>query len=284
MPSIRVVTDSASDLPASALPDNLSVVPLTIRFGDEELLDGRDLTPKAFWERLGRSPSLPETAAPAPGAFAEAFREAARAGADGVVCVTLSSDLSATFQSAVAAAESVASDIEVRVVDSRGVSMGEGIAVLETCRLAAEGRSLDEVEAGCRDIAGRIRTFGALGSLEALRKGGRIGNATAFLGSLLSIKPIVEVRKGVVEPESRQRTRIRSLQYLVDKVKAQERVERLAVVHSGASDLDAFCEMLAGIHPEGDLLVSYIGPVIGTHTGAESIGVCFSVPPWSRHE
>jgi len=110
-----------------------------------------------------------------------------------------------------------------------------------------------------------------------LRRGGRIGSAQAFFGSLLSIKPIIDVRDGIVAGESRQRTRSRSLRYLADKIIEAGPLERLAVAHAAAADLDVFLEMLAPVHPARELVVTYIGAVIGAHTGPGTIGVCLEL-------
>lgn len=275
MPGVRVVTDSASDLPESVVSElGIVVVPLTIRFGEADLVDQRDLTPTQFWEQCARTPTLPGTAAPAPGAFAHAFSRAAEAQFSGVVCVTISGSLSGTFDAARAGA-AAAGSIPVRVIDSRSVTMGEGLMAMAAARMAAEGKGLDQVAEAVEALTPRTRVYGALGGLDHLRKGGRIGGAQAFLGSLLSIKPIIEVRDGRVEAESRQRTRTRSLQYLVDKVRQHGPVEHLAVMHGDASDLD---DLLARIHaalPDQEVLVGDLGPVVGAHTGPGTIGVTF---------
>ena len=279
MPGVRIVTDSACDLPPEVSEENqIDIVPLTIRFGEEELLDRRDLTPEQFWARCASSPRLPETAAPSPGAFQEAYQRAADEGAAGIVCVNLSSALSATYQSAVTAAQSVAGRVPVRVVDSRSVSIAQGLMVLAAARMAREGKSLDDVAGAAEDLVGRTRVFAALDTLENLKKGGRIGGAEAFLGSLLSIKPIIEVRDGVVESESRQRTRSRSIQYLVEKVRQFGEVENLAVVHARAPDVNQLVDLLAAVYPRERILVGQVGPVIGTHAGPGTIGVAFHVP------
>jgi len=279
VPGVRIVTDSACDLPPEVSEENqIDIVPLTIRFGEEELLDRRDLTPEQFWARCASSPRLPETAAPSPGAFQEAYKRAADEGAAGIVCVNLSSALSATYQSAVTAAQSVAGRVPVRVVDSRSVSIAQGLMVLAAARMAREGKSLDDVAGAADDLVGRTRVFAALDTLENLKKGGRIGGAEAFLGSLLSIKPIIEVRDGVVESESRQRTRSRSIQYLVEKVRQFGEVENLAVVHARAPDVNQLVDLLAAVYPRERILVGQVGPVIGTHAGPGTIGVAFHVP------
>jgi DegV family protein with EDD domain len=273
------VTDSACDLPAAMVAElGIDIVPLTIRFGNEELVDGRDLSPKEFWARVTTSPVLPETAAPSPGAFEEAYRKALAEGAEGVVCVTLSGALSATYQSAELAAKAVAADIPVRVVDSRTVTMAEGLMAVAAARAAKQGKGLDDCAGVAEDLVARTRVFGALDTMENLKKGGRIGAAQAMLGSMLSIKPIIQVENGLVEPESKQRTRSKSLRYLVEKVREHGQVEDLAVMHGDAKDLDELLDLLGAVYPRDDILVGDIGPVIGTHGGPGVIGVVFHTP------
>ncbi|HUZ18975.1 MAG TPA: DegV family protein [Acidimicrobiales bacterium] len=276
MSGIRVVTDSASDLPADiASRYSVVTVPLDVRLGDLGPEETRKLSATEFWQACANTAALPETSAPSPGAFRDAFAQAREDGCDGVVCVTISSELSATYQAACAGAAEVAGDIPVEVIDSRSATMGEGLLVIEAAELATPGSSLEEVAAGVRAAVGAIGVFGTLDTLDNLRRGGRIGSAQAFVGSLLSIKPVIEVRGGVVEGESRQRTRGRSLRYLAEKVAEAEPLRRLAVAHAAASDLGEFLRILAEVHPADDVIVAYIGPVIGAHTGAGTIGVCF---------
>jgi DegV family protein with EDD domain len=284
MAGIRVVTDSSCDLPqAVADAHRVGIVPLTIRFGNEELVDRRDLTPAQFWERVAASPVLPETAAPSPGSFEEMFRAAATDGpaggpADGIVCVNISSRLSATIQSAQAAAHAVADTVPVRVIDSQSVTLGLGMIVLEACRPAEAGGTLDDVAAAVEDASKRVRVLGTLDTLENLKKGGRIGGAQALLGSLLSIKPAIEVRDGAVEPGPKQRTRSKALRYLVDKVAAEPKITQLAVMHGAAPDVGDFLDLLAPHFPRDQIIVGDIGPVVGTHTGPRTIGVAYLVP------
>lgn len=275
---VAIVTDSACDLPLDVTDRlGIEVVPLTIRFGAEEFVDRFELTPTEFWAKCASSSTLPETAAPAPGQFEAAYRRAAERGAPGVVVVNLSGALSATMQSAQLAARSVADEIDVRVVDTRSVTLGEGMVAVELARRAAAGAGLDELEAAGHDLARRGRVWGALDTLENLRKGGRIGNARALLGTVLSIKPIVEVRDGVVEEGGKQRTRSKALAFLVEKVRSYGTITNLAVLHADCTDVDQFVAMLAEHYPD-EILVGDIGPVIGTHAGRGTIGVAFHVP------
>lgn len=276
MPGIKVVTDSACDLaPQMAEDRGVRVVPLTIRFGDEEVVDRQELSTKEFWDRVTTGDVIPETAAPAPGAFRDAYLEAAAEGADGVVCVTLSSGVSATYQAACTAADAVAGQVSVSVVDSLSLTMGEGLMVLAAVDAAEGGAGLEEVGKAVEDARRRTTVLGVIDSLEFLKRGGRIGGAAQLVGSLLSIKPVIEIRNGVVEVESRQRTRIRSLQYLADKARQAGRLERIAVANGAASDIGELLQRLQGVDCETELVVTDLGPVVGAHGGPGTIGLCF---------
>ena len=282
VPTVHVVTDSSCDLPADLAAElDISVVPLTIRFGDDEFVDRDELSTAEFWTRCVNSDTLPETAAPAPGQFEQAYRAAAAKGATAIIVVSLSSALSATMQSAQLAARTINADadlpLDVRVVDSRTISMGLGTIALACARAARDGAGIDEIEALATDLVGRTKVYGALDTLENLKKGGRIGNAKALLATALSIKPIIEVTGGVVEQAGKQRTRSKALAHLVNTVKGYDgKIENLAVLHADCSDIDLFVEMLAPYHTD-DIVVGEIGPVIGTHGGRGTIGVAFQV-------
>jgi DegV family protein with EDD domain len=166
----------------------------------------------------------------------------------------------------------------VRVIDSRNVTMAEGLMAAAAARAAKQGKGLEDCVGVVEDLIPRTRLYGALDTMENLKKGGRIGAAAAMLGSMLSIKPIIEVKDGKVEGESRQRTRLKSLRYLVDKVREAGQVEDLVVAHGGAPDTDELLDLLGAVYPRDDILLADIGPVIGTHAGPGVIGVVFHVP------
>lgn len=272
---VRIVTDSACDLPQSVADElGIEIVPLTIRINGVEYVDRADLTPAEFWAKCASSPTLPETAAPAPGQFEAAYRQLAADGATGIVVVNLSAALSATMQSAELAARAVAPDITVTVVDSEQVTLGLGLIVADVARLAKGGASHQAVVDRAKDLAGRTKVWGALDTLENLKKGGRIGGAKAMLASALAIKPIIEVRDGKVEQGGKQRTRSKALAFLVEQLKAAGELEHLAVLHADCSDVDSFVEMVRP-HFVGDIVVGDIGPVVGTHAGHGTIGVAF---------
>ena len=280
MSGIRIVTDSACDLPpATAAEHNIEIVPLTVRIGDTEYVDRRDLTPQEFWEKSSHSKTLPETAAPSPGAFEETFRAAATAGATGIVCVSLSSELSATFQSAQLAAEAVKGVIDVRVIDSRSVTIAQGLLAIAGAEAVAAGKSIDEVAAVIEAKVPRMRIFAALDTLENLKKGGRIGKARAALGSMLSVKPLIQVDNGAVGEAGKQRTRGRSLDQLIalSKEHGAATAKPLAVMHGDAPDIDKFVDDLCAAlgRSRSEILIGDIGSIVGTHTGPRVIGVAY---------
>jgi DegV family protein with EDD domain len=278
MGGVRVVTDSACDLTEElAESGHIAVVPLTIRFGDEQMADRTELTKAEFWRRCRETAALPETSAPSPGAFQAAFEAAADDGADGVLCLTLSSGVSATYQSALAGAEAMRGRFPVTVVDTRSVTMGQGLLCLAGAELAAAGADLDAAAAGVADLVPRTRVMGVLGTLDHLQRGGRIGGAAALVGSLLSVKPVIEVRDGVVEQESRQRTRSRALDYLVAKCRADGPFERIALAGGEADDLDAVAARLADVETAHPILVVDLGPVVATHAGPGTVGVAYQM-------
>lgn len=275
--TIRILTDSASDIP-QALADqyNITMVPLTYSFGDQEFVDRKSLTVEQFWKHCSESPVLPQTAAPAPGQFAEAFRKLVAEGATGILVICLSKELSATMQSAETGAKEPGVTVPVRIIDSRSASIGEGITVIAVAKLAAAGKSMDELEAAANNYAERTKVFGALDTLENLKKGGRISGTKAFFASALSIKPIIEVREGKIQEGGKERTRGKALAFLIEKVKSAGEITNLAVLHAQCSDIDSFVGQLRSIY-SGEILVSDIGAVIGSHTGIGTIGVAYHV-------
>ena len=273
--SIRIVTDSSCDLPqnvADAL--GIVIVPLSIRFGDDEYIDRTTITTDRFWQLCSSSKELPQTAAPSPGQFQEAFRGLKGQGATGIVVISLSSSLSFTMQSAVNAAKEMQGEIDVRVVDSRNASLGVGLIAVECAERARSGASIDDIEQLANSLVPRTHVFGALDTLENLRKGGRIGGAKAMLGTALSVKPLIEVRNGEVEEAGKQRTRGKALAALIETLRNAGTVERLGVLHAQCPDIDDFVAKVREVYPD-DIMIGDIGAVIGTHAGQGTIGIAF---------
>ena len=275
--TVGIVTDSSCDLTteeAAAL--GVEVVPLFIRFGDEEYVDREQITVGEFYQKMAASSHLPQTAAPSPGRFHQAFSRLLAGGCDSVVCITLSSAISATFQSAQQAAADF--DADIRLVDSRSVTAGLGTLVIGAARDAAAGATADEVVQAVADGSRRTRVFGTLNTLENLKKGGRIGGAQAMLGTMLSIKPIVDLSSGAVEEAGRQRTRKKALRWLCDNLRAANPVENVCVMHGEASDVDDFRSAVERATGQQSARVVHVGPVVGSHAGAGVIGTAYQVP------
>jgi len=269
--SIRIVTDSGSDLsPELADELGIAVVPLSIRFGDTEYTDRVDLTPEKFYAELEARDELPETAAPSPGAFAEAYKSLIAEGATEIVCIMLSEALSATAQSARTAATTI-EGTPIHIIDSASVTVGQGMQVQRAAEAARDGASAEDIIASTKDMSARTHVFGALDTLENLKKGGRIGNAQALIGSMLSIKPCIDISTGAVEEAGKQRTRKKAIAWLASQVPAD--ATNICVGHGLAPDVDALVEAI-----EGEVTrVSLIGPVVGTHGGPRVLGVSYTV-------
>jgi DegV family protein with EDD domain len=278
--TVRIVTDSSCDLSAADIERyQITVVPLTIRFGDEEFTDGQGLSAEGFYEKMAASNDLPSTAAPAPGAFEAVFRELAAGGADAVVCVNLSFALSATGESAQNAARALEGQVDVRVVDSGKVSVGLGLMVKAAAAAAEAGHRADEIEAQLAELKDRVFIYAVLDTLDNLKKGGRIGTAQALLGSALSIKPCLDLTTGVVEEAGKQRTRGKARSWLTKQVAEAGELEQLALAHGAADDIDAFTASLGDAPAHNPLTVTLIGPVVGTHAGPGVIAAAYIPAP-----
>lgn len=276
--TVRIVTDSACDLSDDELALwGIGMVPLSIRFGDDEFIDRTELSRDEFYAKLATSEHVPETSAPAPGAFVTVFNSMEAEGATAVVCINLSEALSATIQSARTAADSDDVSIDVRVVNSRSVTGGLGSIVLAAAKAAREGSSADEVVALVEKLRDQTRVYATLNTLENLKKGGRIGGAQAALGTILSIKPLVDLSSGEVVAAGKQRTRRRSLDWVRQKLIDAGPVDHLAILHSNAEDIDEFLASIADIPGADNARVNLIGAVIGTHSGPGVIGITYQV-------
>lgn len=287
MARIRVVTDSACDIPEEiARRLNIDIVSLSIRFGDEEFTDRVDLSPEEFWAKCKASKTLPETAAPSPGAFRAAYERARTDGCDGVIVLTLSALLSGTNQSAVTGIGELAEPMPVRVVDTKAVSMAEGLLVIDVAELAATGADLDQLVTHAESLVDKVGVVAMLDTLEHFIKGGRVGGARALLGQVLSIKPLLELKDGVVAEAGRSRTRSKALVAIVEVTRTHAPLKRLALVHGASSEVANLQALAAGIATENPIIVTDMGPVVGTHGGPGIIGLCWieaspATPPLS---
>ncbi len=270
---VKIVTDSTADIPAELAAElEIIIVPCNVHFGLETYRDGLDLSKEEFYARLKTSPTLPTTSAPAAGLFEATYRELARQ-TDQILSIHLAGALSAIYSSACLGAKAV-SGVEIALIDSGQVSMGLGWLVIAAARAAQAGQSLAQIVALVEDMKPRIRLFAALDTLEYLKKGGRVGRTVAALGSLLDIKPLIEVRDSAVLPLERVRTRRKALQRLIELVAELGPLEELAVLHSDApQEARRLAEEISFLYPLDRILIAEAGVIIGTHAGPNGLGV-----------
>ncbi|MDO8671426.1 MAG: DegV family protein [Dehalococcoidia bacterium] len=269
--AVRVVTDSTADLTQSIVDElGITVVPLNVHFGDEVYKEGVEITNAQFYQKLQASAKLPTTSQPTVGDFASAYRALMPAS---VVSIHVAEKLSGTYNSARLAAESV-TETRIAVIDSQSTTIGLAWSVIYAAKAAKAGASFEEVVAVVKETMGRVRLVAALETLEYLRRGGRIGPASAFLGSLLSIKPLIYVQDGEVRPLEKVRTQAKAMQRLVEIVSQTAPYDDLAVAHAQRPEAaEEVRRALSAIHPYDRILLTEIGCVVGTHAGPGTIGV-----------
>ena len=274
---VRIVTDSTADLTREQQEAaGITVVPLNVHFGDQVFRDHVDLTADEFFRRLQASSQLPRTSQPSVGAFEEVFRSL-RQNRDEIVSVHLSSKVSGTYNAALMAAKTVGSEA-IDVVDSLSTSMALGFMALEGARLAKEGKDRTAVSARLQALVPKARVICVVDTLTYLERGGRIGKARALLGSLLNVKPILQLKDGEVVPLGRARGRPQALNRLVELLARDGRVSRLAIMHGAArADAEQLRERVASSYPGLDISLTEIGAVLGTHTGPGVIGFTYLV-------
>ncbi len=282
MSRVAVVTDSTADLaPALAAPAGLRIVPLFVRFGGEEFRVGVDLSTEQFWDRmLAPDAPFPSTAAPSPGTFQETFEELFAGGAEAIVCPTIGSKLSATFQSATLAAEALPGR-EIHVIDTMTTSMSTGFVALLAAEMAAAGLVAAEIAAAVTARLPDIDLFVAIDTLDYLRKGGRLSAARAAIGTVLSVKPIITVVDGLVTMAEKPRTRVKARERVLELISAAP-VERLAILHTPTSpraEVEAFRDALVARIPGGvdpaHVSSGLIGASTGPHLGPGLMGAAF---------
>lgn len=266
--AVKIVTDSISVFPAEmAASLGITVVPLRIRFGTEEFRDGVDLSADQFYEKLRQSPFFPTTSAPSPAEFGGVFDSLAGE-ADGILVITLSSKLSATFDSALHGIPLMNKKCVVEVFDSLTATMAEGFVVMKAAEAAMNGAGLEEAAAVSRRAASRAHLLAFFDTLEYLRKGGRIGAARLLLGSLLKIHPLITVEDGVVKPAGRTRSKAAAIECLRDYVAGFSAIDALAVGNTAcAGDADSLIEAISPMYPRERMYRTRLTPAIGSHTG-----------------
>lgn len=267
MPPVRIVTDSTADLTEDVYQAyGIHRVPLKVLFGQEIFRDGIDIQAGEFYTRLTNG-QFASTSQPSPGEFAEVFEELTADGSQ-VICLTLSSYLSGTYQSACLAQNMVKGDIEV--IDSKSASWGIGMMAMAAARAAAEGKTKDQIKSLLLDLVQKMKVFFLVDSLDYLERGGRIGKAQAFLGSLLSIKPLLCVKEGVVYPYEKVRGKNKGLERMVQLAEQDTNGSEIICAVLAGGDMAAREAIYRKVHTRlncREILLGEIGPVIGSHVG-----------------
>ena len=272
--TIRIVTDSSCDLPSGLIEQyGISVLPCYVVVDDQTFKDGLEIQADDFYRRLLADGRTPTTAQPTPSDFQTVYRQLIGQG-DQIISIHVSSKLSGTLNSAQQAKASLNDGSAVEIIDSQLASIPLGLAVLDAAIMASKGGSV-------HDIAGQIRQrlslhhgLFALDTLEYLQKGGRIGKARAFMGSVLHVKPILRLQDGEAYPVERPRTRERAMHRLVQLTRELAPVRRLAVIHStDANRMAELKQSLTGILPADQIIESRFGSTLGTYIGPDALGV-----------
>ena len=274
-----LITDSTCDIPQAMINQyGITVIPLGVVWGNELLLDRVDLTPEEFYRRLERDPVWPTSTLPSPDDFEKVYRDAMDKGAKEIVVMTVSSAMSGTFHLAEQVGKHM--DVPVHVVDSKGPTMSLGWQVLAAARIREMGGTAAKMIEAAAGVREKLVQIVCLDTLEYLHRGGRIGNATRFIGSLLDIKPLVEInhKTGLVEFCGQARTRKKSIETLVshffEKI-SPDKPKRVAVLHGGAQvEAQALAERIKKEYNPLELLVNITGPVLGIHTGPRALALC----------
>ena len=266
---IRIVTDSTCDLPPEWVQAlGVTVVPLTVMFGEEELRDGVDITAEQFFRRLGREKALPTTAAPGPGVFRTVYERLIAEGATQILSIHVSSKLSATLESA----KQGGAGLPVTHVDTLQVSLALGVCVMEAARSIQQGATAEQAVAVALDTARRTQIFFTLETLEYLRRGGRMSRGQEFFGSLLQIKPVLVVQDGEVHPAARVRTKQKAVEEILQRCSEMRPASITFALHASTPDeLAHLRNRLHGLAPDARYVESRITPVIGVHVGPGAV-------------
>ena len=268
--TVRIVTDSTGDIPLDQARDaGITIVPLTVFFGDEAYLDGVELDSSSFYSKLQSSQVLPRTSQPSPAAFQEAYVHLINEGADAILSIHLSAKLSGTYQSACTGRDTLPDSVKkipIEIIDSQSISVGMSRSIIRAAHEAREGLGLPEIKAHVLDELARTRILAVMDTLEYVRRGGRIGGARAFLGNMLSVKPIISLKDGEVIPIEQPRTRSKAYARVAELLQEMGKIEFVSIAESGEGFGQQLAEALKPVY-SGDLPIYRLGSALGTHTG-----------------
>ncbi len=272
--AVKIVTDSLSDITEDLARElGITVVPLTVFFGQESFLDRVTITTDEFYDKLTQGTIWPTTTQPPPGDFVNVYNKLAKE-TDEILVIVVSTKLSGTYQSALQAASMIEEKCRIEVIDSQTVAMGLGLIVISAAKAAKAGASLDELADLVRKAVTRSHLIAYFDTLKYLAKGGRIGKAQGLLGAMLSIKPILTVKDGEMSPVTRLRSRAAGMDYLCNAVAGFSNIEELAVEHcTTPDDADKLVERLGSVFPKERIYRSTLSPVLGTYAGPHALAV-----------
>lgn len=282
MSKIRVVTDSTVDLfPEQAAQYGIEMVPLTVMINGNTYRDKYDITNEEFYQVLRTAEELPTTSQITPATFAEVYQRLAQEGAEHIISIHLSSDLSGTFQSSVLAANMVQDTVQVHSIDSRTATIGLSVIVLAAVRMVEEGLAIDDILAQLQQVVEKTDLYFLLDSLDNLHKGGRIGKASHLFGSLLNIKPILRLNEGVISAYEKVRgnkgnkAQEHLIDILLDKIDPNKKVYCVIGYCDNLETSQLIQKRLEGKIDCDEFIYVQIGSVVGTHIGMGAMGMAF---------
>ena len=272
--SIKLVTDSTSDLPRDlAASLGVEVLALNVNFGTEVYLDGVDIMADEFYRKLQEKTVFPSTSQPSVGAFVEVYERLAK-DADAILSIHVSALLSGTHNSAVQARDQAKVDCPIEVIDTKQASMGLGLIVKAVAEALRDGASLDEAKGVIEQTMANVEFLGMVETLEYLKRGGRIGKAQAFLGTLLNVKPLLTIKGGVAHPLERARSRRKAIDRMCEIAEGLAPLEDIGVLHSTTpDDAEALAQRLSHLVSRDRIVMARVGPVVGTHLGPGALAV-----------
>lgn len=281
---IAIITDSDSSLPYGlAQKYNIKQVPITIQFGEDIYKTEIDINDQKVFERIDKEGKLPTTAAPSPGNFADAYREAfEKEKADAIICFCVSSEISATYSAAKLAAEECSAKKRIEVVDTRSLTMGQGYMAIVAAEAARAGEKVEKIIEMAHALRGRTHVYGALSTLKYLSMSGRVSHLAAGMAGMLNIKPILAVQNGKLDLIEKVRTRRKAWARVIDLVKqdvGSSRIERMCFLHVTAErEAQEFKQLLqASIKCPAETPFIPLTPGLSVHTGAGLVGIAFVV-------